>query len=145
MNKYELAEKIKQVKDLDDVDWTDCELLYFSDENADLTFRNWLKENEHQAYNEFLRNISFHNGINKDNFTIVDFFTYINNYTDDELIDILVDFVFENDDLQEELEDNVLSFLNIDNDDKYEYSEDEYDDYLKEDSYDDYDYYDDMN
>lgn len=145
MDREELITDIKLVYNLCEVPWSENEIFYLSDNKIDEKFRTWLKENEKNIYLEFVETLKETNESLINNFSIFDFFEYSFDNIEEETIEIYVDFLFDYEDLKEELEDNIMDYLELSQD---EYEEDYYDeDYedLKEDRYDDYDYYDDYN
>lgn len=145
MDREELISSMKLIYNLCDNSWEDNDIICFSDDKVDIKFRRWLKSNDLLTYEEINNNLK-NLDRNNLNFSIFDFFEIIDDKTDEELIEIFIDFLIDNEELKEELEFNIEQFLEINQED--EYDEDYYDENyeeLKEDRYDDYDYYDEYN
>lgn len=138
MKKNNLINKIKSVYSLCEESWSDCEIFDFEDKNINKEFLYWLKDN-YKSFYKNLNNILGPKQIEED-FTIIDFFECLLDRSEDELIEIFVDFLYDSDDLVDELLTNIENF-------KEDFGNDDYEDFddddLKEDRYDDYDFYDD--
>lgn len=146
MDREELITNVKLVYTLCDVSWAENDIFCLSDDKIDEKFRDWLNENEKTTYLEFIDILESSNNSLTDTFSIFDFFEFSTDKSDEELIEIYVNFILEHESLKEELIDNILDYLELNQEEDYDddYYDDDYDE-LKEDRYDDYDYYDDYN
>lgn len=148
MELEKFIEKILTIRSLSDTSWDKSNLFTFIDEEINYNFFMWLKENNNELFSEYLTILT---GINLelDNSTIIDFLTVMSEINNEEdLIEIIIDFIAEDSDLLEELNNEINNILKkekdlfVFEDDDYEDDYDPYDGFSKN-RYNDYDNYDD--
>lgn len=135
-----LIAKIINIKNSTNKNYEELGIFYFSDENIDEKFFEWLKSKDEELYLTVKSNVE----PDRDNPTIYDFVNLDDLYDDEELLEIFINFISIDNILLDELEDNIKEIEESDYSNYDDYNDD-YDDYSKEDRYDDYDYYDDDN
>lgn len=133
-----LVGKIINIKNSLDKEYEELGVFYFSDENVDEKFFEWLKDKNNEIY------LAVKSNAESENPSVFDFLGLEDSYDEDELLEIFIEFVSLDKTRLEELEDNLSGF-NKNDYRSSDYDEDynnDYDDYSKEDRYDDYDFYD---
>lgn len=140
MTREKLINKIKQLAEGYGEDWYEMEIFDFTDDSIYSSFRNYIEDN-----NELPSSLS---DFDYENYTIIDYFSVSTDKTEDELIELFVDFILTNDDYEYDLEENIQNLsendLVEDEDDDYDYYDEDDSRLKKEDRYDDYDFYDDF-
>lgn len=139
MTREKLINKVKQLAESYGEDWFEMEIFDFADTNVYSSFRDYIEDN-----NELSSSLS---DFDYENYTIIDYFSVSTDKTEDELIELFVDFILTNDEYEDEFEENIQNLLEDDlleeeEDDDYDYYDEDDSRLKKEDRYDDYDFYD---